>query len=100
MSYTASMKYFDWDPEKNERLQSERGISFEDILVTIEEGGLLDILEHPSRTKYPNQRILIVNMQGYAYVVPYVEDDEKYFLKTIIPSRKMTKQYIIDRKTP
>jgi len=92
------MKYFDWDAVKNEKLRAERGISFEDIVIAIEEGGLLAILEHPSHTKYPNQRVLIVQFEHYAYIVPYVEDEEKYFLKTIIPSRKMTKQYGVERK--
>ena len=98
MSYHFNMKYFDWDPEKNAKLQNEREVSFEDVLVALEEGRLLTILEHPSKTKYPNQKIFVIELHGYAYLVPFVEDDEKYFLKTIIPSRKMTKEYLAKGK--
>lgn len=93
------MKYFDWDPLKNEKLKSERDVCFEDILIAIEEGELLDVIAHQNKKKYPNQKVLIVELQNYAYIVPYIEDEEKYFLKTIIPSRKMTKQYIINKGT-
>lgn len=88
------MKYFDWGAEKNELLIQERGVSFEEVLVAIESGYLLDIMEHPNKTKYPNQKIFIVQIEEYAYLVPFVEDKEKIFLKTIIPSRKATKKYI------
>ncbi len=81
--------------EKNEFLKEERGISFEDIILSIEEGNLLDDLEHPNKDKYPNQNIFIilVKIKDYIYLVPYVEDDTSIFLKTIIPSRKMNKKY-------
>ncbi len=92
------MKYFDWDVAKNEKLRLEREVSFEEVLVALEDGRLLESLEHPQKGKYPNQKVMIVELNGYAYIVPYVEDEEKYFLKTIIPSRKMTKIYIIDRR--
>ena len=92
------MKYFDWNAEKNAQLQSERDIGFEDILVAIDEGALLDLLEHPDRKRYPHQKIFVVAVSGYAYLVPFVEDEEKVFLKTIIPSRKATKQYLIKHK--
>lgn len=89
------MKYFDWNSDKNETLKHEREVSFEDILVAIDEGKLLDVVQHKNKTKYPDQKIFIVNVNQYAYLVPFVEDDEKIFLKTIIPSRKATKKYII-----
>ena len=92
------MKYIDWDEKKNEQLKQEREISFEDILNAIEEGNLLDILEHSNKNRYPNQKIFIVTINDCAYLVPFVEDEEKIFLKTIIPSRKATKQYIIERR--
>ena len=92
------MKYIDWSKEKNERLKQERELSFEDVLISIEEGNLLDIVEHPNKNRYPNQKIFIVTINNYVYLVPFVEDDEKIFLKTIIPSRKATKQYIIGRR--
>lgn len=91
------MKYFDWDIKKNEKLKKERNISFEEILISIEEGGILDIVENSKKRKYPNQRIFIVNSNNYAYLVPFVEDKDKIFLKTIIPNRKATKKYIIDK---
>lgn len=88
------MKPFRWSLEKNETLRSERGISFESIVVAIESGGLLDILAHPSPEKYPKQRILVVASDNYAYLVPFVEEDDYFFLKTVIPSRKATKEYL------
>ncbi|HCA67246.1 MAG: toxin [Candidatus Jacksonbacteria bacterium RIFOXYA2_FULL_44_7] len=91
------MKYFDWNTEKNEQLKTERDVSFEDVIIAIEEGKLFDIINHPNTQKYPNQKILIVSISDYAYLVPFIEDEEKIFLKTIIPSRKLTKQYIFNR---
>ena len=88
------MKSFRWSPEKNEALQVDRGISFERIVVAIEFGGLLDILTHPNEKRYPRQKILVVAADGYAYLVPFVEGDDHFFLKTIIPSRKATKDYL------
>ena len=84
------MKYFSWSPEKNRLLQKTRGISFEEIIFHVEKGDVLDILEHPNQEKYSGQRIMVVNVEGYAYLVPFVEDDPEVFLKTIIPSRKAT----------
>jgi len=92
------VKYFDWSEEKNDLLKSEREISFEDVLIAIFEGKLLDVLEHPNKQRYPNQKIFAVDIGDYAYLVPFVEDDEKIFLKTIIPSRKATKKYLIKKE--
>ncbi len=91
------MKYFDWDNQKNKRLKEERSVSFEEVLLAVEGNDILDIVEHPNKKAYPNQRIFIVNIDGYAYLVPFVEDEERVFLKTIIPSRKATKKYIIKK---
>lgn len=88
------MKYFDWDSEKNDMLKRERGVSFEEILIAVGEGDILDIIEHPNKNKYPRQKIFIIRLYEYAYLVPFAEDEEKIFLKTIIPSRKATKKYI------
>ena len=88
------MKYFSWDAEKNELLRRERGISFEEVVFHIERGDVLDLLQHPNQERYPGQRIFVVNVEGYAYVVPFVEDDTVIFLKTIIPSRKATRDYL------
>ena len=81
--------------EKNEILKSTRDISFEDVILALENGYLLDDVEHPNKEKYPNQNIFIIliQMKDYIYLVPYVEDDKSIFLKTIIPSRKMNKKY-------
>lgn len=92
------MKYFDWSEEKNQQLKEEREISFEDILIAIDEGQILDIVEYANQKKYPNQQIMIVNINNYAYLVPFIENEEKVFLKTIIPSRKATKKYLIERR--
>jgi len=91
------MKYFDWDNRKNQKLKQERGVSFEGVLLTIKQGDILDIVEHPKKDKYPNQKIFIVNINNYAYLVPFVEDEKKIFLKTIIPSPEATKKYIIKK---
>lgn len=88
------MKYFDWSEKKNRILKEQRDISFEDVVFSVENGQLLDILEHNNQSKYPNQRLLIVEINKYAFVVPFVEDDERYFLKTIYPSRKATADYL------
>ena len=88
------MKYFDWDVEKNNKLKSERNIGFEDIILAIENNNVLDIVQHKNIKKYPNQKILIIRIDNYAFLIPYVEDEYKIFLKTIIPSRQATKKYI------
>lgn len=88
------MKLFRWAAEKNELLKEVRGVAFESIVVAIELGGLLDILEHPNKTKYPSQRVLVVSFDGYVYLVPFVEEAEHFFLKTVIPSRKATRDYL------
>jgi hypothetical protein len=85
------MKPFRWSHEKNEILKRERSISFEEIVLAIESGGLLDELKNPNELKYPNQLIFVIALDGYAYLVPYIEETEYYFLKTIIPSRKATR---------
>lgn len=88
------MKIFDWDAEKNEWLIRVRGVSFERIVFLVEHGGLLDIVAHHNPAKYPNQQILIVNLDNYAWLVPFVESADHYFLKTAIPSRKATRKYL------
>jgi hypothetical protein len=88
------MKPFRWSPEKNALLQAERGVSFESVVVAIESDGLLDILAHPNPEKYPRQRILVVACDSYAYLVPFVEEEHYFFLKTVIPSRKATRDYL------
>jgi hypothetical protein len=89
------MKPFRWNHEKNESLKIERSISFEEIVLAIEADGLLDELRHPNSDKYPNQFVFVVALDDYAYLVPYVEEVDYYFLKTIIPSRKATRDYLL-----
>ena len=93
------MKPFRWSPEKNEQLQLDRGISFENMVVAIESGGLLDILAHPNLAKHPKQKMLVVASDSYAYLVPFVEEDDHFFLKTVIPSRKATRDYLNQGET-
>jgi len=88
------MEYYQWNHEKNDKLKLERGISFEQVVMHIERGDLLDIVRHPNQSKYPNQRLLVVEIQDYAYLVPFVESDKGKFLKTIIPSRRATREYL------
>ena len=93
------MKPFRWSPEKNETLRLDRGVSFESIVVAIESGGLLDILAHPNQAKYPKQRVLVVTYDNYAYLVPFVDEEDYFFLKTVIPSRKATRDYLNQGET-
>ncbi len=90
------MKYFSWSVEKNEQLRRDRGIAFEEIVFHIERGDVLDILEHPNQERYSGQRLFVVEVESYAYIVPFMESDSEVFLKTIIPSRKATKKYLRD----
>ena len=82
------MKYFDWDDEKNELLKKARGVSFEQVELTIALGDLVDRVKHPNPAKYPNQKVFLVRIEDYIYSVPYVEDNDKIFLKTIISNKK------------
>ena len=88
------MKYFAWDDAKNAKLRKDRGIGFEDIVFHIERGDLLDILEHPNPERYADQLSFVIQRDDYVFLVPFVEDERTVFLKTIIPSRKATKQYL------
>ncbi len=88
------MKTYTWNPEKNELLKQDRDISFEEIVLNIQLGNELDIYDHPNQERYPKQKISVIAVEGYAYLVPFVENNDEIFLKTIIPSRKATKQYI------
>ncbi|MCA1589455.1 MAG: BrnT family toxin [Acidobacteria bacterium] len=88
------MKTYAWNPEKNGLLRQSRGISFEDVVFHIEAGDAVDIFKHPNQSKYPGQQIIVVCVEDYAYLVPFVERDGEIFLKTIIPSSKATKRYL------
>ena len=88
------MKLYAWDPEKNAILKDSRGVSFEQVVLNIELGNEVDLFDHPNQRQYPGQRISVVVIEDYAYLVPFVENEDEIFLKTIIPSRKATKQYV------
>jgi uncharacterized DUF497 family protein len=88
------MTHYKWDHEKNERFKAERGLGFEQIILHIERGDLIDVVEQPNQSKYPNQQMLVVKIKDYVYLVPFVENEESKFLKTIIPSRKATRDYL------
>ena len=87
---------YEFSPDKNQQLIKERGISFEDVIAAIgEEGALLEVIPHPNPVKYPNQEIYVMHINNYVYLVPFVEKDKNtFFLKTVFPSRKLTKQYL------
>ena len=89
------MKPYEWNQEKNNWLKDKRGVSFEDAVTAIQNENLLAIIPHYKKELYPKQKIFIVNIRSYAYMVPFVEDEEKVFLKTIFPSRKATKKYLL-----
>lgn len=88
------MEYFFWNKDKNEVLKSQRKTCFEDIVLRINAGKILDIVDHPNQEKYPGQMVIIIDIDGYVYMVPFVFQEEGIFLKTIIPSRKLTKRYL------
>lgn len=88
------MRYFRWNNEKNEKLKEERNISFEEVVFHIEKGNLLEVINHSNQEKYKVQRMFVVNINNYVYLIPFVEDEKETFLKTIIPSRKATKKYL------
>jgi hypothetical protein len=88
------MKYHNWSIEKNEQLKGERGISFNDIVYYIERGHVVEIIENPNQTKYGGQKLYVININDYIYIVPFIESENEIFLKTIIPSRKATKKYL------
>jgi uncharacterized DUF497 family protein len=93
MSYHDDVRTYRWSEKKNEQLKQSRGISFEDVVLALESGGLLDVLMHPNPRQYPNQKVLVVAVMEYVYLVPHVEEHDHVFLKTIIPSRKATRDY-------
>jgi len=88
------VKRFNWNSEKNQQLIRERGVSFEDVVFFLLRGDIPDNVKHPNPDKYPEQKIFILSIDEYVYLVPYVESAEEIFLKTIIPSRKATKEYL------
>ena len=90
-------KTYNWNADKNQWLVQERGISFERIVFEISLGNEITVLMHPNQHKYPGQMISVVEVDGYVYLVPFVETESEIFLKTTIPSRKATKQF---RSTP
>jgi uncharacterized DUF497 family protein len=89
------MNEFDWDDEKNLLLEKTRGIGFEDVVFHIQNGDVLDVIRHHDKDRYPNQNIIILNIEDYVYLVPYVMEKGIRFLKTIIPSRKATREYLL-----
>jgi len=91
------MKAYVWNSKKNEQLNRERAISFEDIVVNIHLGNEVDIYDHPNQERYPDQKISVVIVDDYVFLVPFIESEEEIFLKTIIPSRKATKLYLGDK---
>ena len=87
-------KRLNWNPEKNLILKTERNITFETVAVKIINGDIIDDIYHPNKDKYLNQRIFVIDINDYIYLVPYIENEEEIYLKTIYPSRKFTKIYL------
>jgi len=88
------MKPISWDAGKNALLKAGRGVSFEDVVFHIMAGDILDTVDHPNQQRYPGQQIHVIAIEEYVYLVPFVESEEEVFLKTVIPSRKATKNYL------
>ena len=91
------MNIFLWDNEKNDILKKTRGVCFEQIVLRMEKGDILDLIEHFNQERYPGQKIALIEIDDYVYLVPYVQRGEELFLKTIIPSRKATNKYVRNR---
>ena len=91
------MKVISWDARKNELLRQERDVTFEEVVIAIDDGNILDVIEHRNMQKFGHQLIFVIVINNYAYMVPFVETDNEIFLKTIIPSRKLTKIYLINK---
>jgi hypothetical protein len=87
------MTVFDWNNDKNDWLKANRGVCFEQVVILFEREDVLDLLEHPNQDAYPGQMIAVVRINEYAYLVPFIKEGDKIFLKTIIPSRKATSKY-------
>ena len=92
------MNIFRWDNEKNEFLKTTRGVCFEQVVLLMERGEILDTIENPNQEKYSGQKIAVLMIDTYVYLVPYVENNEEIFLKTITPSRKATNKYVRGKK--
>jgi uncharacterized DUF497 family protein len=88
------MKVFRWDNDKNQWLRKNRCVCFEQVVILMEREDVLETIEHPNQNRYPGQKIAIVSIDDYAYLVPYVQENEDISLKTIIPSRKATNKYV------
>jgi len=88
-----------FDEQKNQKLKAERGIGFEDVINAITDGKILEIIPHHNKDEYPNQMILIIEIKGYAYLAPYLEEEDLLILKTVFPSRKFTKLYLGGKKS-
>jgi len=89
-----NIQLFVWSAEKSRLLKAERGISFEEITFCIANGQMLDVIQHPNAERYGHQRMFVIRIDQYVYLVPFVESETVIFLKTIIPSRKATRQYL------
>ena len=88
------MSEFDWSDEKSRHLERTRGMCFEDIVVCIQHGDVIDVIRHPNQERYPGQYMMVINLDGYIWLIPYVKQAGVRFLKTIIPSRKATREYL------
>lgn len=89
---------YNFEPEKNQKLIQLRNISFEEIIAVLASKGPLDVIEHTNKNKYPNQKMYVVELHEYIYLVPYVREGHQIFLKTAFPSRKATKKYMVSKK--
>ena len=91
------MKTLIWNEDKNERLKIGRGVSFEDVENCLEQGKVLDVINHPNQLKHEGQKVFILEIRNYAYLVPFIEFVDEIILITMIPSRKMTKKYLREK---
>ena len=89
-----NVETIEWNEEKNQSLIEIRGVSFDLIAQLIREGDILDVYDHPNQERYPGQQMLVVRIDDYAYLIPFVEQNGHVFLKTILHSRKATRKHL------
>jgi hypothetical protein len=88
-----------WDHAKSKQLRHQYGIGFEEVIIALEQEKLLDDRKHPNTQQYGHQRQLVLQIDDYVYVVPYINDTNHYFLKTLFPSRRATQEYLTNSES-
>ena len=92
------MKPIRFNKDKDKVLKEKRGIGFKDVIKEMGAGKIVTVRKHPNTKKFPSQKIMLINIKNYIFVIPYIETEKEIFLKTIYKSRKYTKEFINKKK--